>query len=283
MKSVFEYGHDDIDALIADRKKFAEFLYTSMDEALAELKKRSKDRELDKKVIEFLRGDIPKPLLEGAKLVLARHLVTPNFEITRFINIANAVDIEPLFFEYHDDKLIYKNPWKYHLGKLKFFQGAGKGGGMKTESREIINFDTWHGKKISTVKTLWGQSLVDFHHQVFLKRHPGLEKSLFDGSSWYDANGVEPKEFYKRFLALFIKNGILFENFLLDYKEIDFTRKIILPAFFDVMLEFNLKPLIVALEPTEIEGNDFWLFHPWSNETHVRQQSEQYKAKDIVL
>ncbi len=44
--------------------------------------------------------------------------------------------------------------------------------------------------------------------------------------------------------------------------ELLFIKNIFLPAFLKIYRETTYKPLIVALEPTEIEGDRFWLCHP---------------------
>jgi hypothetical protein len=61
-------------------------------------------------------------------------------------------------------------------------------------------------------------------------------------------------------------HGILFENFMLDDDEIEFTKKIVVPAFETIEKIFGVKPLIVALNPTEIEGSDFWNSYPYQIE-----------------
>ena len=56
-----------------------------------------------------------------------------------------------------------------------------------------------------------------------------------------------------------IQNGILFENFVLnDANEKGFSYEVFLPIFLKVFHYFKLKPIIVALSPTEIEHEEFW-------------------------
>src|SRR3990167_2795493 len=52
----------DIDALVADRQVFSEFVYTPVKEAVEELKRRREDKKLGDTISEFLRGDIPSVL-----------------------------------------------------------------------------------------------------------------------------------------------------------------------------------------------------------------------------
>jgi hypothetical protein len=255
----------DTETLVRDKNLFNSFVYTSLDDAVNALMKRRTDSELMKRVESFLGPTLPSQFQTDPRLVLARHLVTPDHEIIRFLNVSDVIHIPPLFFEYLGDKLVFKNPAKYRLARLSFYKGIGKKGGVKRDERSIIDFDEAHGKPISSVKTTDNRSLVDVHHQLFLRRFPGYEDALFDGTTWYAENGGTPLRYYPKFIALFLCHGILFENFFLDRKELEFTKDIFLPAFIEVFKKFGVKPLIVALEPTQLEGDDFWLDHPYSD------------------
>jgi hypothetical protein len=251
-----------IESLCNNKEEFDKFIYTPIEEAIEELEKRRKDKRLERKVAEFLEGNIPEPFIKKERFVLARHLITPNYEVSRFLFIADAFDFDPLFFEYLDDKLIYRNPWKYSLGKIPFYSGRAKNGSMKVKKVSIIDFDSSHGKKISSVTTKWGQSLAEFHHEFFNHRFPRFHDSIFNASDWYLSNGGKSAYYYEKFLALFIRHGILFENFLTDDTELEFTKNIILPAIINISARFGLKPIIVSLVPADVECDGFWYCHP---------------------
>ena len=252
-----------IEELLSDRKKFQEYIYTPPMEAILELKRRWADKNIK----------ITTPILpifkNGFKAVLHRQLITPNYEVLRFMNIVDCFEFEPILFEYSFDKFVTENEWKYHLGHMCFNFGHGKKGGVKIDRINIIEFNEANGKKISDVKTIWNQKLTDFHHELFNCRFPQFKNSIFDESKWYLDNGGNAKSYYKPFLSFFIKHGILFENFLLDSKELSFSREVFLPAFLQVEEETGLKPLIVALEPTDIEVDLFWMCHPPEIKEHV--------------
>lgn len=256
----------DIEYLIGSRAAFNEFVYTPLDQALLELEKRSKDVVLENTVQEILPAGLPEPLKTGHGAIIFRQLATPNYEIKRFINIIDVISgIHPIIWEYHSDKFTSNNECKHALGKMHFYGGKGKLGGAKIETLNIIDFNTYNGKKINEVKTLWGQSLVDHHHELLdleYVNHEIKPYHLFDSSDWFSKSGGSAKEYYKNFLTLFVQNGILFENFMLDQKEMAFTRDVFLPAFIEVIRQTGHKPLIVALEPTDIEGDKFWLCYP---------------------
>jgi len=91
-------------------------------------------------------------------------------------------------------------------------------------------------------------------------------------------------KYYTPFTALFIKDAILFENFMLDSKEISFTKDIFLSAFIEVYRKTGCKPLIVALEPTDIEGDEFWPCHPNGKTSSENQQMgySQVRIQDLI-
>ncbi len=260
-----------IEELVNNRTKFNEVIYTNIEDAIAEINRRATDKELEKKVHEFLNGDIPKQFDTEFRAAIFRHLCTPNYELHRFINIVDALDWKPIFFTYEEDKFTSNNFTKYYLGKMAFHLGHGKKGGAKMEYRNIIDFNKSNGKKIKEVTTVWGNNLVDFHHTLFEKMFTGFNSHIFNASEWFHRNGGSAKDYYQKFLSLFIRNGILFENFMLDESEKDFTETVFLPSFFACWKMFGVKPLIVALEPTDIEGDHFWLSYPH----HIKEKIEK--------
>ncbi len=262
------------DELMQDREFFDKTVYTAPDVALQELRERRADPKLESGVNASLSNDIPEPLKEGPKAVIFRQLVTPNYEIRRFFSIADAMEgLEPLFWEYYDDKFTSNNEWKHSLGKLSFYNGKGKKGGSKVDTLKIIDFNTSNGKKISEVSTLWGQSLVDFHHEFFNERFRTHKGTCYDATAWFSRNGSTAQSYYEHFLTLFVRHGILFENFVLDDPiEAAFTKEIFLPAFLKVWKKIGNKPLIVSLEPTDIEGDKFWICHPGEHKDFIVQK-----------
>jgi len=251
-----------IEELLSNRDKFNEVVYTRLGDAVRELAARKDDAELAAAVEREFSGKIPSVLQEGNKAVIFRQVATPNYEFMRFIGVPDASGLSAVFLEYFSDKFTSNNPLKYHLGKMIMDEGIDKKGTRKTRYESVINFNDYDGKKISEVKTVWGQSLVDFHHRLFTAYYPQFKESFHDLSPWLAENGVVPKEYYRNLLGSFIRHGILFENFMIQGKELAFIRDIFLPAFFAAWLKTGKKPLIVELEPTEIEGDKFWCSYP---------------------
>ncbi len=265
----------DIDKLISNRQEFNSLVYTPIENAIELLDVRLKNCDLVTKVDKYLNGNIPDIMRNGSTAVIFRHVITPNYEINRFLSVPDATSLKAVFWEYHNDKFTSNNPLKHSLGKMGFRHGVGKKGGQIISFENVIDFNQYNGKKIKEIRTLWDQSLIDFHHQILENSFPGLSESLFDASNWFHENGGVAREYYRKYLALFITHGILFENLMLEGEELDFIKNKFLPAFFEVWDKIGEKPLIVALEPTEIEGDDFWIHHP----SHVKDHIDIIKNK----
>lgn len=278
----------DVVELVSDRQKFNSFVYSSPEQAINELKKRKKNKELAKKILFILHGNIPEPLKEEPKAILFRQLATPNYELRRFVSIADALNLKPLFWEYHNDKFVPKNEVKYYLGMMAFARGRGKKGGLIRDYSGVIDFNSSNGKKMSDIKTVWGEDLISFHHSLFSTTYRKMPiDCFFDASDWLNNNGSTAIDYYKAYLTLFISHGILFENVMLDTKELNFTKDIFLPAFIEVEKMTGFKPLIVALEPTDIETDEFWMCHPHQSKKVVDKKLNKTrivkKIKSFIL
>ena len=240
-------------------------LYTPYDVALEEIKRRYADTALKQKVVEWIgfeaASKIPFMFHEPVA-VLFRHIATPNFEMARFIEMASQGSLKPIIFEYFDDKFVSNNPSKRALGKLQIFHGTGKKGGQKVTTETIINFNESNGHLIRDIKTLSGISLTQFHNDFFLKKYPDYKNSLFDASQTLGDLGHEARLYYKKYLALFICFGCLFETILPnDTEEAPFIKNIFIPAFEEVTELFGLKPIIVNILPEESADDEYWNFY----------------------
>ena len=262
----------DIDALMADHGKFNEFVYTPIREAVQELKNRQQN--LASKEFPL----VPQPLKENPfQALLFRHIASPNYEARRFLSITDAMELKPLFLEYSKDRFTTMNEAKLLLGKMCFFKGKDSTGNNRIEYKTIIDFNKANSTPINSIETLWKQNLIEFHHELLEKAFPTVPFDIFDMSDWIKQNGERAKEYYKALFEVLTTHGILFENYLIDAKEEDFTKNIVLPAFIEVMNKTGKKPMIVALEPTEIEGDHFWNCHPIEDKTVIKEKVESEK------
>ncbi len=230
---------------------------------MRELLERERDKQLEEYVEKSLPDGLPDAMKGHKTFALFRHLATSNYEIHRFAMVADAFpEFKPLILEFAEDKFNDRNEWKYFLGKLRFHKGVDKHGQPIVEHLGIINFNESNNKPISSLHTHWGERFVDFHHRLFNTSFPQLKDNVYDLSDWLKNIAPSAKEYYKTFFTLFLRDGILFENFIPEGKEFTFTRDVILPALLEIQEETGKKPLVVALEPTDIEGDQFWLSHP---------------------
>lgn len=264
---------ETVQRLIKDKKDLDSFVYTPWRQAIEELDKRQSDEELKAYVSKSLTHGIPE-IMQGKKsIILFRHIATPNYEINRFMACADALsDFQPLILEYTEDLFNDRNQAKYFLGKLRFQKGLSKDGRPIFENMNVINFNESNNKPISAITTIWGQLLVDFHHEMFSSRFNNFSKSFYDLSKWLHEHGMTAKEYYKPFFTLFLRDAILFENIRVDDKELSFTQSVMLPAFSEIEKECGFKPLIVTLAPTEMETDDFWYSHPHTTKAFVEKK-----------
>jgi hypothetical protein len=239
-----------------DLRKQVNEIYTPLSVAKKEIWRRWNDKELRKKVDEFLGSNIPNFIKKEPRAIIVRQIATPNIELSCFLELAKCTGLKHLVVEYLDDKFVSVNSYKFSLGKLPFLQKMNKKRDPILKYYRIIDIDNSENKKFREIKTIWGQKLFSFHHRMLLLSFPDVK--LADISDWCKFYGGKASEYYDYFLALFICNGILFENFLLNKNEENFTKKVVLPAFKKIENKFGLKPLIVPI----INGDDaehiFW-------------------------
>ncbi|MBU0721915.1 hypothetical protein KKA93_00445 [Patescibacteria group bacterium] len=252
----------DYEKIMSDQNIFSQIIYTPIFEARQLLEKRRKNPEFMAKIEKLLKGNIPALLKNKKCGIMARQLATPNLENRMFISLANGNGLHPVFLEYFDDKFTSNNKYKHSLGQLHIQNKVGKDGKKCIKNINVINFNKYDGKKLKEVKTLWGESLVDFHKKLF-DAYDLKGFSFFNENDWYEKKDEKSIDFYTNFFLLITCFGILFENFLSskDDAETEFTKEVVLPALEKVINLTGVKPLIVSLEPLDLEANNFWYYH----------------------
>jgi hypothetical protein len=234
--------------------------YANIKDVKKEIIRRNKDVNLLNKIEEYLNGDIPKPFKSCQRAVMFRNIISPDLEFLNFINMSKETGLNVLGLEYLDDKFCTRNQDKLCLVKLAFFEKRDKNQMAIINYKKIVDIKLSDNKKFSDIKTLGGENLIDFHHNL-LKKNISEEIELYDMSEWIKRNGSKAIEYYKKLLALFICNGVLFENFLLEGEEDLFTKEVFLPAFILVSEFFGLKPLILpAIKPELINDKYWWCY-----------------------
>jgi len=255
----------DFNKIISDRNIFNQIVYTPLSEALCLLEERKKDSELTKKVKKLLNNKIPEICKNKKCGIMARQLATPNYDSKMFISLARENNLRPVFLEYYGDKFASNNKYKHSLGQLHIQTKIDKKGKECVEKITIIDFNKSNSKKLRDVKTLWGESLVDFHKSLFSLEEIKGSSFIEEERDWYKKKKNEkPIDFYVNFFLLVTCFGVLFENFLISKYEDEskFTKNVILPALEKVINLTGTKPLIVPLSPLDLEEASFWYHHP---------------------
>ena len=257
-----------------DLKKEVLEIYTPLSVAKKEVWKRWNDKELRKKVEEFLRGDIPQFLQKNPGAALVRHIASPNYELIYFLELTKQLGLDYRCVEFPEDKFVTCNKDKYYLCRLHMYNGLSKDIKEKISSKKIIEIQKCEGKKFSEIKTISGESLTDLHHKLLFNLAPQTREKLYDISPWFIRNGPRAGNYYLHYLALFICHGVLFENFSLksEIKENGFNRKVVLPSIKKLVEIFGVKPLIVPIVPIESESLPHWEQYPLEVEKILKKE-----------
>lgn len=121
--------------------------------------------------------------------------------------------LQPLCTEYVTDLFVARNRDKYRLCRPFFEVPPNHYRGLP-----IIRDFGFDGRKLCEFLLVNGMALSAFHHSLLCSAFPGFERHLRDYSQWFSA-ARRDRDAYLHYLALFINDGILFENYLSDDSE----------------------------------------------------------------
>ena len=231
-------------------------IYTSIEEARSEIWRRWNDHALKAAVEEYVAG-IP-PCFDQPRAVLFRNIISATTELALFMEQARAIGLRPLGAEYLEDVFCTRNADKLMLIKLRLITGTDRRGQSIFINRYIADVKENDNKTFSMIKTHDGEALASFHHRRVRNNFGAIE--IVDFSRWIENNGKHSAEYYKKFLALFLCHGVLFETFVTNKAEDEFARSVVLPAFEQVLALFGMQPLIVRNLPTP--EDIYWLCYP---------------------
>lgn len=243
------------------KKNFVD-IYTPLAEAKEEIQRRWNDKDLKKKVEEFLGVDLPEAFKERPQAVLFRYIATPNFEYMKGKEVADQLGLDYLLMEFFSDKFCTINPDKRGLGRMNFFRCKDKKGNNVISKKNIFDLPKNDGKKFAEIITYSGEKLVNFHHQIL--KQCVVDSRSCDISDFAAKKGSNCKETYPYFMALFLCFGVLLEDYDLNLKEErSFVEKTVKPASKQITKIFGVKPLIVKLFD-ELEYDYYWNCYPES-------------------
>lgn len=238
-------------------------VYTPLSIAISELSRRQKDENLKLQVLDFWGKDY-LPKLNGGppRAVFNRPVISPTLEFRFFLDVAKMIKLKPLLLEY-PGKFVTKSIDKYALGRLFFLGPEGKKHGHQLNSLTVVDFNHSEGGSLREVQTVFGVNLVEFHHRLLKDFYPKEDYRPTNFSHWFDSTRERTKYYYLYFFSLFIRNGILFENYLQeDESERNFFHEKVYPSFQELTRIFGVKPLICPLLPLDIEKQISWLSYP---------------------
>jgi len=259
-------------------KAFRSKVYTNLSDLQAESKRRWNDKKLRKKVEDFFGSKMLSILQKKQRAVLSRSIGTPNLESKYFLDLSKEIKLDPLILEY-SGKFVAKNKDSYHLCRLFFSRTLKNKNSVSVDTIKIVDFNKDEGKHFHKIKTVWGESLVDFHHKLLHKELPKLGSKTFNFSEWFDETKQLSDKYYLYYLSLFVCHGVLFENFLIgDKQEASFIKEKFLPSFKQVERLFGVKPLIYPLLPFEHEKSSSWLSYHESLKKHVDKKIKKKKV-----
>ena len=243
------------------------FLFTSLKDAIHELQKRRRDLFLRHEVRDHIAIGEGKTILKHfvhPRAVLFRQIATPTHEVLRFLEFSKQIGLDPLILEYYGDKFVSaRNVYKRSLGKMPVSQVTAPGDRFIFKYHTVCDFSKVEGQTLKKVTLLNGELMVPFHHRLFEKvTRMQIAKHCIDGTAWFNEIGLSAVEYYQHVFALFIRDGILFENYFSTSDEKTFIKNVIIPAFRLVEEIHGHKPLIVQLLPQNDELNLFWDSYP---------------------
>lgn len=236
-------------------------IYTPLDEAV--IRERWPCRgSLAREVLCFAKLPINMVLFfERQPLVLWRYVASPNFEMLRFLHLAEVVRRPPLIMEMPFDRFTPTiNRSKRYLAKLPVRVRSDKPDTSSLRSVRITDFDTSQRRRFGEMQCLNGTPFRAFHHDLCRQIiGPAFQQNIVDAPVF---EGEAPQLYYERLFALFTCFGVLAENFVLDGSEGAFTEDVVIPAFEATVRRFGAKPMIVQLLPRESESASYWDSYP---------------------
>lgn len=245
-------------------------IYTKLSEAKEEVWRRWNDKELRKKVEEFLGDEMPDVFKDSPKAMLFRFLLTPNLEARYFLDLVDDIEIKPVYGEFLNDRFCTRNQDKLHLGKMKFLLNREMGENKEISCKKVIDIERNENKPIGEIKTIWNEKLVEFHHRIFFDKH---KIETFDVSR-FKTNGESAIDVYEKMFALFVCHGVLCENYIAkkDHYEFKFVNNVIMPAIERTLERFGKSPLIMPLLPLREEPDRTWMYYTQDISAYISER-----------
>ena len=236
-------------------------IFTPLEEAVEEIKKRNQDSHLRKKVEDFLNGDIPEHFNQEQPIFyLSRHVATPNYEALRCVELAKPFDLPLVIGQDSKGKFVSNNVLKRAAAKLPITTGFTHEQDEIIEYVTIVDFAKYQGLPLSEIVTKNGANFVTYHNQLFTHIYPE-DVSIAEEADWVDRNHRDDiAKQYEKMVALLCVHGIMLESY--PEEETLFVREVLEPAMKKVEETIGVKPLIVEHIDDDLEVTRDWNGYP---------------------
>lgn len=228
-------------------------IYTNLDTAILEIKRRADDLKLRKKIDLYCKKmKITFPAFRNAVVLFSTPVATPNIVTEFFIKNTKLNNFNQLILEYSDDIFITNNYPRLLLGKLVFLEHS-RTKMTRITNLNIVNFKDNNGKKIKDVRLLNNTKLPNFHHELLFSANKDMsENNIYDLSKLiYQTKKTTPDIFLEMLLLHFLQDNILF----LDNTGIETganEQNLYLEIFMKVLRRlkkrFGVQPLVIILD-----------------------------------
>jgi hypothetical protein len=180
-----------------------EQIYTPVQEATAELRRRRRNPELLRQVCTALGGDIPRYLLENECFVLSRHIATPNNEALYVFDQAARHGATAIFSQDLADKFTSVNTLKRRLARPEVYEARDGSGHGCFRKVDLVDMASAENLCLGDVATREGSPLASFHNGLFARLGAGSFR-VVDDRDWIDRNHRgRMMELYERYLEHF--------------------------------------------------------------------------------
>lgn len=244
-----------------DIERLSRLIFTPIDQAVTEIKRRRTDVQLVQKVKNYLKGDIPEYFDQATPVFyLQRFIATPNYELLHVAETTKQYNLPLIVGQDFKSKFSTNNELKLPLGKLPVIKGLSNNKDEIVEYFTLIDFNTSNGKPLQNIMTKFETPLIDFHRSLLNElKLPNV--SFVEESAWIDRNHrSDIFEQYKKVWALLCVHGIMLESYVpSDYS---FFTHVVYPSFKEVAAELGITPLVVEHISPELEPNRNWNSYP---------------------
>jgi len=228
-----------------------EFRYYTLEEAAEELGRRERQRQL---VAEWWDeqgyGTPPFPAAEDPLAMWCRSIALPTYEVKAVTIMARAAGFMPVFADLYTDTFSLDSGSKKSAVDRHVVSGRGRSGGLKVARDRLYTgkVEDLLGRPMGEIETRGGVLLPDYHAALYTDIF-GADEARVDFSDWVKGGHVRDAcAYYAMYLSWFVGHTVLLDDYhdgQSGSKLVAFLRKVVNPAYREVVRLFGTTPLIV--------------------------------------